>query len=781
MPTFGLTPQGFRRPRQSEILEALETAFRDQFGATVNVSPQTVFGQLIGIYSEREALIWEALEDDVLSGTPAGAEGVYVDNMLSLTGLSRLPAQATVTNPTPATQADGVTAYGLCLFGEPGTVIPAGSLITTSTQPVRTFSLDASVTLRPAVNAVQNLFFTATPSAGSYQLALTAPSGGTVTTDAISFDALPAQPQLVAPQGSPTTGTYTLALGDKVTDAIAAAASAADVQAALRKLEGYAGVSVQGAWATRMVLTFAQSVPRVTVTASTDKPLACIQAVAGLIGALKDTDTGLLPFTDVSVSAPAAGQLQLVFGARPPKDGQPSSGAKAQPTVRVPQNTLLAGQTAVNVAISVAVTGQPSMGVGTATCTETGAYVVPAHTLNVIGSSLLGWTGVDNQLDALTGRAIESDTEAMARRQSQLNQVGAGPLAATISRLKELDGVTAALGFQNTTAAAQQRLVFLNTPSSGSYVLNFDGEQTPALPFSATAAQLQKALNALTGLGSVTVTGAYAYGFLVDFNGAQGGQALPKLRVTQDTTGGRLMVVYGRPPKSVEYVVQGGDDDAIAQVILKASAGGIATYGAPLLTTLGSTTLGSQQVSVASASNVMVGEGISGQGLAFGATVTGIDGTLLTLSLPALATVANVPLTITHTRNLKDVGGNPQQISWSRPTLVPIYVKLTLTTDRFNVPGDPTSGANPDSLFDVASLQTIQRLLIDEGNSVGIAGLLSARGTQGLGSSFRDIPGIVDFDLRFDVTPNPTNAGNIKLLPDQAPLFASAYNTVSYA
>lgn len=781
MPIFGLSPQGFRRPRQSDILEALETAFRDQFGATVNVSPQTVFGQLIGIFSEREALIWEALEDDVLSGTPAGAEGVYVDNMLSLTGLARLPAQATVTNPTPATQANGVTAYGLCLFGEPGTVVPAGSLITTSTQPVRTFMLDASVTLRPAVNAVQNLFFTATPTAGSYQLALTTPSGETVTTGPISFDALPAQAQLVAAQGAPSTGTYTLALGDKVTDPLPANALAADIQTALRKLDGFAGVSVQGTWATRMVLTFAQTVPLVTVVASTDKPIATVQAIAGLIAALKDADTGLLPFTDVAVSSPAAGQVQLSFGAFTPLDGQPNSAAMAQPTVRVTQNTLLAGQTAVNLAISVAVTGQPSMGVGTATCTETGAYVVPAHALNVIGSSLLGWTGVDNQLDALTGRAIESDTEAMTRRQAQLNQVGAGPLAATISRLKEIDGVTAALGFQNTTAAAQQRLVFLNTPSSGSFVLNFDGEQTQSLPFSVTAAQMQKALNGLTGLGSVTVTGAYAYGFLVDFNGARGGQSLPKLQVSQDTTGGQLMVVYGRPPKSVEYVVQGGDDDVIARAILTASAGGIATYGAPLLTTLGSTTLGSQQVSVASVSNIMVGEGISGQGIAFGATVTGLDGTLLTLSLPALATVANVPMTVTHTRTLKDVGGNPQQISWSRPTLVPIYVKLTLTTDRFNVPGDPTSGANPDSLFDVASLQTIQQLLNDEGNSKGIGALLAARGTQGLGSSFRDIPGIVDFALAFDVTPNPTNTATLKLLPEQAPLFASAYNTVSYS
>jgi len=780
MPTYGLSDAGFILPRQSQIVADLQQAFRDRFGATVNLSSSTVFGQLIGIFSEREALLWEALQDDVLSNTPAGAQGVYVDNMLALTGLVRLGARATVTNPTPSTEANGKILSGLVLGGTPGTVVPAGSILQTSTTPPIDFALDAAVTIEEAVHAVQNLFLSAAPTSGSFCLTLETPSGATVTTSPIPFDAQAAQTVLTADK-APSAGAITLTIGAHDPITLPFGATAAQWQTEIAKLDKLASVGVQGAWPQGLVILWPSlQIPKVVCSETTDAQITVKQALGVYLQSLLDPYTGLMPFTDVSVTTPATNQIRLAFGALTPLDGQPSSGAMAQANVEIVRNLLFRGQTAVNVAQSSAVTGKPAQGVGTATALETGAQVVLAGDLNVIGSATMGWQSVTNPLDCLTGRATESDTEAMARRKNLLASTGAGPLAATLGRLQQLPGVTAAIGFQNLTAAALQRLNFIRTPTSGSYTLAFLGTTTPSLPFNAAAKDVQMALESIEGIESCTVSGAYTYGFVVDFEGAEGGQALPLLTVPEDTTGAALTATFGRPPKSVEYVVEGGSDAEIAQTILDASAGGITTYGSPILTTLGSCVAGSSQVLLASASNAVVGEAIFGQGLPSGAIITAIGGTTITLNRPALSDSSNVPMVISHTLTLKDAGQNPQEISFTRPVQVPIYLEILLTTDLFNTPGDATSGLNGDALFDPASVQTIEADVIEAINATAIGGLLTLRGTTGIGSSFRDVPGIVDVAIAFDVTPEPSNTANLQLLPEQVAL-ASSFNTqVSY-
>jgi len=780
MSTYGLSDAGFVAPRQAQIISDLQAAFQAKFGATVNLSSATVFGQLIGIFSEREALLWEALQDDVLSGTPAGAQGIYVDNLLALTGLTRLAAQATVTNPTPSTQANGITLFGLVLRGDPGTVIPRGAVIQTSSSPVLSFTLDNAVTLGGAVNAVQDVYFTGQAKSGALSLTFAMPSGAAATTDPIPFNALPGQTVLNV-NATPKAGSFTLTVKEQSTDALAATATAADVQAALRKLDDLSQVVVQGAWPNLVITWPTAANPLLGVTSSLDVNLVAVQSIAAAIQSLKDADTGLMPLTDVVVTSPSANQWRISFGAGAPADGQPSSAAKPQALAVIAQNTLLNGTAAVNAAVATTVSGVAAQGVGTATCTQTGDYPVLAGALNVIGSSQQGWVSVTNELDALVGRAIETDTEAMARRASLLASPGAGPLAATLGRLQQLDGVTRAIGFENLTAAALQRLTFLRTPTSGTYCIGFGGGTTDPLPFNASSRVLQKALEALPNAPSCTVSGAYTYGFVIDFEGALGGQALPLMAVAQDTTGAQLTATFGRPPKSVEYVVQGGDDHAIAQAILDAAPGGIATYGAPVLLTTGSFVSGSQTVQMASVSNVVVGQAVFGQGLNPGSVITAIDGTQVTLSLPALSTASQVPLTVNQTLTLKDLGGNPTDISFTRPRQVPVYLKIALITDLYNSPGDETSGKNANAVFDPASLQKIEGDVIDAVNAVAIGGLITLHGTDGIGSSFRDVPGIVDVTLTFDSVPNPTNTATLRLLPDQVALASSFTTEISYS
>jgi len=867
MSSFGLTPQGFQTMRQADILAALQAAFQAQVGNTINLAPESLYGQICGIMSEREALIWEKLEDAVLGMTPAGAEGVGVDNLLAYRGHQRLGAKATVTNPTPSTASDGKTLYGLVLTGTPGTLIKQGSLVQTQTQPALSFALDADVTIGQAANALQRLFFSGTPTQGSYTLLLQVPSGATVACTPIAHHAQP-QASLVAFAGAPsrgsyvlsvgatgtvplpynasaqavqdalqalpgyatagvtgtpatgytitwptgpvpflttnstriafaappTAGAYTLALGGSSAQPLPYTATAAEVQAALRALPGYSQLGVTGSSAagftlhwgpvTPAAVTFAANSTGQALTAaatsSLDAPLAVTNSAQAALNAVVDPATGLRPFTDLAVTAPTPGQLALAFGAHAPAQDQPASGGRPQAAITVGQNSLQADTTLINLAVSNAVQGHPPQAVASATCTATGPNAVQANTLTVIGSAQTGWATVTNPLDAITGRDVESDTQAIQRSNGLLAAQGNGTLAAVVQKVQQVAGVTAALGFANTTGAALQRLVFATVPQSGQFRLALGSSSTGPLAYNASAGTVQAALAGLSGLAPVQVTGSYSYGYTVDFNGAHGGQAQPLLSIVQDTTGAQLAAFYGRPPKSIELVVEGGDDTALAETILATAAGGIATYGAPVLQTTGSASAGSTQLPLASVANVAVGQAIVGQGLRPGSVVLGLTGNVVTLSQPALSSSSQAAMTINNTVFLRDSAGNPTQVGFSRPQAVLMYVQVALVTDLYVTPGDPTSGSNGAAQFNPASAAQVQADLIAIGNAVPIGGLIVARGTQGLVGAFNEVPGVVDYTLTFDVVPGSNNATNIRMQAEQVPLFSSFTTVVSY-
>lgn len=130
--TFGLTPEGFRRKRLNDIIAELEAEYREVFGQEITTDPLSVFGQLIGIWAEREALLWEQMEAVYLSAYPRSAEGINLDNSLEYTGVHRQPATAT-------------TVYAV-LFGDEGTVVPAGAQVALS-NGAHTFNLADQVTI----------------------------------------------------------------------------------------------------------------------------------------------------------------------------------------------------------------------------------------------------------------------------------------------------------------------------------------------------------------------------------------------------------------------------------------------------------------------------------------------------------------------------------------------------------------------------------------------------------------------------------------------------------
>jgi uncharacterized phage protein gp47/JayE len=113
--SFGVTAAGFVAKRLADIKSELEAAYKSTFGAGINLEPQSVFGQQIGIHSEREAAIWELAELVYNSRYPDTAEGASLDNVASITNVARLAATysrvtATITGTVGVTIPVGFVA-----------------------------------------------------------------------------------------------------------------------------------------------------------------------------------------------------------------------------------------------------------------------------------------------------------------------------------------------------------------------------------------------------------------------------------------------------------------------------------------------------------------------------------------------------------------------------------------------------------------------------------------------------------------------------------------------
>ncbi len=114
---LALTPTGLSIQTQSEIQAELETSFRAAFGTDVDVSDVSPFGELIGSFSEREALVQQLVLAVYTAWNPISANGVTLDQEAAMTGTTR----------RAATQSLALTK-GL-ITGVAATVIPDGSQI----------------------------------------------------------------------------------------------------------------------------------------------------------------------------------------------------------------------------------------------------------------------------------------------------------------------------------------------------------------------------------------------------------------------------------------------------------------------------------------------------------------------------------------------------------------------------------------------------------------------------------------------------------------------------
>ncbi len=583
MATFGLTTEGFVPKQQQDIITEIQQSLQNAFGQNINLLPESVFGQLVGIFSEREALIWQLAEAVYASQYPAGAEGTSVDNILALNNLKRLGARPTVTSPEEA----GVP--GLVLFGTPGTPIPAGSLISVIGQPLSQFALDATVTIEAAVDAVQSIFFSNVPDVGGFTIRINDVLGNLLTTGTLSYLSLAALTQIKfasVPGGGAFKIVLTKGGAALTTGSIAFSATAADVQAAIRLLSGYSTVVVTGDFTAGFTIDFAGvSQPLTTISNNTlSVVVTTYDSVQAALNNLHDAagTTNHYPYSDVSVSGLFSTGFLVTFGDLTPTSGNSSSGEQAQNLFTIPTNTLQQGSTVTNVIAVTDTAGKPAQAVGSATATQNGPLSAPANTITVIDSPITGWTGVNNPLDALPGANVETDTEALQRRSTLLASQANGPLQSIVQKVSEVPFVTAEIGFENLGMAALQVITFSVAPSSGDFTIDISGQISGSINFDATDQDVQDVINALPGLDMVLVTGNFLSGFTIDFNGAHGGQAEPLSTVVTNTLDGSLVditIAFGRPGKSFEIVVEGGNNVAIGEVIYGSKPAGIEAYG----------------------------------------------------------------------------------------------------------------------------------------------------------------------------------------------------------
>lgn len=198
----GIDENGFTRLRLAEIKAEIEQELRSRLGNNLNLLPESVWGNLVGVFSEREDLLWQAAEDVYNSRYPSTSFGVSLDNVADLSGIVRLEAQPSQVN--------------IRLFGTVGTNIPIGTQFSVNGSPESVFETTELVSLIAGQDAVQDIDFDTVPDAGTWRLNFR----GQDTTN-LAFDA-----------------------------------DAAAVQAALNALPFGAGISVSGDYAAGFTISF---------------------------------------------------------------------------------------------------------------------------------------------------------------------------------------------------------------------------------------------------------------------------------------------------------------------------------------------------------------------------------------------------------------------------------------------------------------------------------------------------------------------------------------------
>ncbi len=134
------------------------------------------------------------------------------------------------------------------------------------------------------------------------------------------------------------------------------------------------------------------------------------------------------------------------------------------------------------------------------------------------------------------------NTYSCTKLQPAISDVPAPTLSVRLPRSKTFAAGTV-MGMYSAAAASEvQSLAITGTPTGGTFTLTYDGKTTSALPYNATPAQVQAALEALSniGTGNVLCAGGPLPGTAISITFRQdlAQQNVPAITTTDSLTGG---------------------------------------------------------------------------------------------------------------------------------------------------------------------------------------------------------------------------------------------------
>ncbi|KAB8035850.1 hypothetical protein GCL60_16605 [Silvanigrella paludirubra] len=110
---YGLTKAGFVKKDFLTCYSEISESFKNKINQNIDLSPTSVFGNIIGIYAERESLLWDGLQELSTTMNPNNATGIPLQNAISINGISKQEATA--------------SKVILTFYGKTGIKIPSGT------------------------------------------------------------------------------------------------------------------------------------------------------------------------------------------------------------------------------------------------------------------------------------------------------------------------------------------------------------------------------------------------------------------------------------------------------------------------------------------------------------------------------------------------------------------------------------------------------------------------------------------------------------------------------
>lgn len=538
--TFGLTAQGFKAKRLVDIQTDLENQLLAEFG-DINLDPQSIFGQQIGVFSKVLADLWENMEDVYFSQYPNSAEGISLDNVVQFNGITRLAAQQTrVTGVCVGLEGTLINQGALARIPDTGAVFFAReNTIITRTQAAAATLQVIALAAQPYTALINNQAFSYSLPVITFTGSFVASNSIVVTLNGVALGAVPFTTNSALTNAAIAamiaTSPAVFAVGTPAGNIITIIPNAG-FNVIINSIVITGGVS-QPTYAITYQIPGSNNLLTAALTSVINagtQPVTAIDNMDGTITVNADD-------TDVPFSIAVGTNLNIT--------------AQATPVVFLSQ--------------------------------DFGPIVAPINTLTEILTPISGWISINNPKAGLTGRLIETDTELRIRRNNSLRLLGAGTVESIRARLlQQVPGVTSAFVFENRDLTQEPILIVLNQDlvSGNTIVVVLNGTTLPTVTFAVShlatmnviAALIQNQPEVVTaivgGTANRTITMNMASAIEVIM--------IPNdFTVSGGTSQATAVIKGGRFPKSFEAVVQGGTDADVANKIWTTKPAGIQTFG----------------------------------------------------------------------------------------------------------------------------------------------------------------------------------------------------------